>query len=265
MTDFEYLTITDTLPVRRVTLNRPEVHNAFNDGMVAELTRAFEEAGTATGIRVVVLAGAGKSFSAGADLNWMQSMISYTFEENVRDAHALADMFDAIYRCQRPVIARVQGAALGGGAGLVAVVDIAIAAESAHFAFSEVRLGIVPAVISPYVLRRIGEAHARELFLTGERFGATRAREIGLVAHVAGNDQLDQEIEHVIGEIVRSGPEAVATAKRLIAAVTRETEPGKLADITARIIAERRASDEGQAGMRAFLAKQPPPWRADGN
>ena len=235
----------------RVTLARPDRHNAFDAALIGELAEAFVDVGRA---RAVVLAGEGKSLSAGADVDWMRSSVDLSHEENVADANALRRMLEAIDGCPAPVVVRVHGYALGGGAGLVAVADIAIAARDAVFAFSEVKLGIIPAVISPFVLAKIGQGAARRYFLTGEHFDAETALRIGLVHEVA-ND-VDAAVERVLGELLSAGPHAVRWAKRLI----RERPGGSE---TARWIAERRASDEGQEGLRAFLEKRPPSWRKD--
>ncbi len=229
----------------RVTLARPDRHNAFDAALIGELAEAFVDVGRA---RAVVLAGDGKSFSAGADVDWMRSSVDLSHEENIADAHALRLMLEAIDTCPAPVVARVQGFALGGGAGLVAAADIAIAASDAVFAFSEVKLGIIPAVISPFALAKIGPSAARRYFLTGERFDAATAVRIGLVHEVA--DDLDAATDLVLGELLSAGPLAVRWAKRLI----RERPPGPE---TARWIADRRASDEGQEGLLAFLEKRP--------
>ena len=257
---FQSLTLERDARIATVTIRRPEIHNAFNDEVVGELTDAFRELADDADVRVVILAGEGKTFSAGADLNWMRRMVDYTREENERDARALAGMYQAIDRCPKPVIARVQGAALGGGAGLVAVADIAVAARGTRFAFSEVRLGIIPSVISPFVLGRIGVTHAREYFLTGERFDADRAADMGLVAHVVEADALDDEVARVAAEILRCGSEAVSEAKALIFRVAGGEDDAAIEQDTCRRIAERRASAEGQEGMRAFLEKRPPSW-----
>lgn len=262
MTDPTTLRIEIRDSVATVTLCRPEVHNAFNETVIAELTESFRALAENAEVRVIVLAGEGKSFSAGADLNWMKSMAGYTFDENVEDARAMARMFRAIDRSPKPVIARVQGAALGGGAGLVAVSDIPVATETSRFAFSEVRLGIIPAVISPYVVARIGAGHARELFLTGERFDGKRAADIGLVAHVVPEAELDAKVGHLTEQILACGPQAVSAAKDLIFTVSAERDADACLDETARRIAERRTSDEGQDGMHAFLDKRPPRWIA---
>lgn len=234
--------------VLRITLARPDRRNAFDAALIAELAEAFVDVGRA---RAVVLAGEGASFSAGADLDWMRSSVDLSFEENVADANALRRMLEAIDGCAVPVVARVQGHALGGGAGLVAAADIAVAARDAVFAFSEVKLGIVPAVISPFALAKIGAGAARRYFVTGERFDAETALRIGLVHEVA--DDLDAAVDHVVGELLSAGPQAARWAKRLV----RERPDGPE---TARWIAERRASDEGQEGLRAFLEKRKPRW-----
>src|SRR5204862_3702672 len=235
--------------VLRVTLARPDRRNAFDAALIAELAEAFVDVGRA---RAVVLAGEGASFSAGADVDWMRSSVELSFEENVTDATALRRMLEAIDQCPAPVVARVQGHAFGGGAGLVSVADIALAAPDAVFAFSEVKLGIIPAVISPFVLARIGPGAARRYFLTGERFGAATALRIGLVHEVA--DDLDAALERLLGELLSAGPQAARWAKRLV----RERPDGPE---TARWIAERRASEEGQEGLRAFLEKRSASWR----
>jgi len=236
-------------PLLRVTMARPERRNAFDAALIAELTSAFADVGDA---RAVVLAGDGPSFSAGADVEWMRSSVELSYDENVADALRLRAMLDAIDGCPAPVIARVQGHALGGGCGLVACADIAVAAPDAQFAFSEVKLGIVPAVISPFALAKIGPGAARRWFVTGERFGADVALRIGLVHEVA--DDLDAAVERVAAELLSAGPAAARAAKEL----ARAPLP---ADETARRIAAHRTSDEGQEGLRAFLEKRPPSWR----
>jgi methylglutaconyl-CoA hydratase len=257
--DYQTLRIDHTGPVATVTLDRPEQHNAFNPALVAELAEAFASLGTTPDSRVVVLAAAGSSFSAGADLGYMRSMAELSQEENVADALRVADCLTAIRDCPRPVIARVHGAALGGGAGLVAACDIAVAAAGARFAFSEVRLGLVPAVISPFVLPRIGVSAARHLFLTGERFDAVRAQAIGLVHQVVPDADLDAAVARCVEALLAGAPEALAIAKGLVAYVA--ANPDTAREATARIIAERRASAEGQEGMSAFLERRPPSWQ----
>jgi methylglutaconyl-CoA hydratase len=234
--------------VLRITLARPDHRNAFDAALIAELARAFVDVGRA---RAVVLAGEGASFCAGADVDWMRASASLSFDENVADANAMRKMFESIDRCPAPVVARVHGHALGGGAGIVAAADIAIAAPGTQFAFSEVKLGIIPAVISPFALAKIGVAQARRYFVTGERFDAATALRIGLVSEVA--EELDDAVDRVVGELLNAGPQAARWAKRLV----RERPDGAE---TARWIAERRASDEGQEGLAAFLDKRRPPW-----
>src|SRR3954453_12904887 len=247
--------------VARGTLNRPEVRNAFNEALIAELTAWAESVKPGGSDRVAVLAGAGKMFCAGADLTWMSKTVAYTREENVRDARAMARMFEALDRLPIPLIGRVHGAALGGGVGLAAVCDIVVAAEDAAFGFTEVKLGIIPAVISPYALAKIGRSAARELFLTGARFSAARAREIGLVHAIGDEAELDRIVAKYVNDLVTSGPEAVAAAKRLIAEVCGVTRTAAT-EYAIDAIAERRVSKEGQDGMGAFLAKRPPSWTA---
>ena len=235
--------------VLHVTLARPERRNAFDAALIGELAEAFVDVGKA---RAVVLAGEGASFCAGADVEWMRASVGLSFDENVADANAMRTMFEAIDHCPVPVVARVQGHALGGGAGLVAVSDIAVSARDTVYGFSEVKLGIIPAVISPFALARIGGGNARRYFVTGEHFDASTALRIGLVSEVA--DDLDAAVERVVGELLSAGPHAARWAKRLV----RERPDGPE---TARWIAERRASDEGQEGLRAFLEEDEPSWR----
>jgi methylglutaconyl-CoA hydratase len=234
-------------PVLRVTLAKPERRNAFDAELIRELREAFADVGDA---RVVVLAGDGPSFCAGADVEWQRSAIDLSYDENVEDALRLYRMLEAIDSCPAPVVARIQGHSLGGGSGVTACVDIAIAAEDAEFGFSEVKLGIIPAVISPFVLPRIGAA-ARRYFLTGERFGADVALRIGLVSEIT--DDLDGAVERVVGELVTAGPEATREAKRLV-----RDQPG--GEEAARTAARLRTSEEGQEGLRAFLDRRKPSW-----
>ena len=234
--------------VLRVTLARPASRNAFDAALIAELSEAFVDVGTA---RAVVLSGDGASFCAGADVEWMRASVDLDREANVADANALRGMLEAIDRCPAPVVAVVHGHALGGGVGLVAVADIVLADPGTVFAFSEVKLGIVPAVISPYALRRIGESAARRYFVTGERFDAETALRIGLVHEVTSD--LEAALARLLGELRTAGPRAVRHAKRLV--LDRPDGPE-----TARMIAERRTSDEGQEGLRAFLERRRPAW-----
>ena len=235
-------------PLLRITLARPERRNAFDAALIDELHGAFEDVGDA---RAVVLAGEGESFCAGADVEWMRSSIDLTYEENVQDARRLREMLETIDACPAPVVVRAHGHALGGGAGLVACSDIALAAEGTQFGFSEVKLGIIPSVISPFALAKIGASAARRYFLTGERFDAATALRIGLVHEVAAD--VDAALERVLGELLSAGPEATRHAKQLVA--DRPDAAG-----TERRIAERRTSDEGQEGLRAFAEKRRPRW-----
>lgn len=248
-------------PVITVTLNRPDVRNAFDEELIAALT-AWARAPAPAGARVAVLRGAGKTFCAGADLKWMSKTITYSRSENLRDARAMADMFQALDILPLPLVGRIHGAALGGGAGLAAICDIVVAAENAVFGFTEAKLGILPAVISPFAMAKIGVSAARELFLTAARFPAVRAREIGLVHSVVPENELDAAVDACVRELITSAPGAVAAAKQLIAAVANRP-PSAMLDQTTNAIADRRVSAEGQAGMRAFLEKKPAPWIAE--
>lgn len=249
-----------TIHVRRlanvdyVTLNRPEVHNAFNEHVIVEITTWAEQAATDSSLRAVVISGAGRSFCAGADLAWMAKMAAYTQEENLRDARAAAVMFAAIDALPMPVVAQIHGAALGGGAGLAAVADVAVAAEDTTFGFTEVKLGLIPAVIAPYVLAKIGRSAARELFVTGRRFHAAHARGIGLVHAVVPATELIDSVNKYLIEIAANGPEAMSAAKALLRRIANDSITDTMA-ITARAIAERRVSDEAQRLMRGFLKK----------
>ena len=256
---YQTLSVRTDGDVEYVTLSRPEVRNAFNPTLIAELTAWARSVGDRPKLRVAVLSGAGKLFSAGADLAWMAESATYTREQNVEDARRMAAMFEALDTLPIPLVGRVHGAALGGGSGLVAVCDIAIADEQTIFGFTEVKLGIVPAVISPYALAKIGRSAARELFLTGARFPAARAREIGLVQAVAPADQLDGTVASCVRELLTSGPEAVRAAKQLIRQVWALTVE-QAREITAETIASRRVSGEGREGIRAFLEKRAPGW-----
>ncbi|OFW08053.1 MAG: hypothetical protein A3H96_21905 [Acidobacteria bacterium RIFCSPLOWO2_02_FULL_67_36] len=245
-------------PVVRVTLNRPEVRNAFNPELIGELT-AWAESVQPGSVRVAILQGAGPVFSAGADLAWLSQTAAFSHDENVRDARALGRMFETLNAVPVPLVGRIQGAALGGGVGLAAVCDIVVAADTAVFGFTEVKLGIVPAVISPFAVAKIGPSAARELFLTGARFSADRAKAIGLVHAVALETDLDTAIDAYVRELLSSGPLAVAGAKALVARIAGRT-PAEAAEMTADTIARHRVSVEGQEGMRAFLEKRKPRW-----
>jgi len=243
----------------RVVLNRPEIRNAFNDVMIRELRQVFAALSQDPALRVVVLTGEGKAFCAGADLHWMRRVMKYSYEENYQDSLNLARLMREIYDCPKPVIGRVNGPAIGGGTGLVAVCDIVVAADTAVLSFSEVKIGLVPACISPYVLKRVGERYGREYFLTGERLTAAKAEACGLVNRVLPLEELDQEIEILVQQLLTSGPQALATCKRMV------REMGDLCldeagPATAEMIARLRMSEEGQEGMSAFLQRRKPAW-----
>jgi methylglutaconyl-CoA hydratase len=247
--------------VLTVALNRPDHHNAMNPAMIAELTRIFGELPGRDDVRVVVLTGHGRSFCAGADLAFMRAAADYTFDQNMADGEAIFDLMLAVDRCPQPVVGRVNGAAIGGGAGLVSCCDVVVAVERATFAFSEARLGIVPAVISPFVLSRIGPAHARELFLTGERFDVRRAQAMGLVHHIVAEEELDAAVTERVGQLLQAAPGAQAAIKELIHTVAFRPKES-VRDYTAETIARRRASEEGREGMSAFLEKRKPRWQS---
>jgi len=256
---FSTLSVARSGPVLTVKLNRPEVRNAFDETMIAELTAAFGAVAAEEGVRVVVLCGEGKTFCAGADVRWMRRAAGFSRVENVDDAKKMERMLRAIDTCDRPVIGRIRGAAIGGGVGLTAVCDIAVAAKGTVFSLAEVKLGILPAVISPYVLRAIGARNAREYFLTGDRFDADEALRIGLVHAVVEESALDEAVQRKVESILSSGPEAVAITKRLIDTVS-QMKIDAASSVTAEAIADRRASEEGKEGLSAFLEKRKPGW-----
>ena len=259
---YQYLTTKRDGPVEYLTLNRPDARNAFNEEVIAELTDWATQVGERTasdGPRVAVLAGSGKAFCAGADVAWMAKTVNYSARENMRDATEASRMFAALDGLSVPLIGRVHGAAIGGGAGLCAVCDIVVAEQNAVFGFPEVKLGILPAVISPFALAKIGRSAARELFLTGTRFSAFRAREIGLVHAVVPAAELDLTVSRYVDEILTAAPEAIAASKALIARVWGRPVDEAI-PITADAIASRRVSTEGQEGLRAFLEKRAPSW-----
>jgi methylglutaconyl-CoA hydratase len=247
--------------VGRITMALPEKHNAFDDGLVADLSAAFEAAGRDDAVRVVVLEGEGKSFSAGADLGWMQRMADYSDAENLADARKLAGMMCILNELPRPTIARVQGAAFGGGVGLVAACDIALASPAANFCLSEARLGLIPAVISPYVVEAIGARAARRYFQTAEQFDADTALALGLVHEVVPANQLDTRLEEMVGILLKNGPAAMAASKDLIRRVAAGPIDDAMVEDTAVRIADIRATDEGREGVQAFLEKRGPDWR----
>ncbi len=248
--------------IATVTLQRPEVHNALNPVLIAELTDVFTELARQDELHAVVLAAAGRSFCAGADITTMQAAVHFTKDENIREAERLADLLAALDSLPCPVIAQVQGAAIGGGAGLVAVCDLVVAVESATFAFSEVKLGIAPAMIAPYVLRKIGENQARALFITGERFSALRAREIGLVHTVVPSEQLDETLLQLTKTLSSNPPQALRACKKL-ASSAGHLSSDEARSYTTRLIAQLRTWDEGQEGLTAFLEKRAPRWRLE--
>jgi methylglutaconyl-CoA hydratase len=245
--------------IAHVVLARPEVRNALNAEAIAALRLGFDELGADTSVRAIVLSGEGKSFCGGADIASMRASLALSTEDNLEDARALSRMFRAIDRCPKPVIAKIHGAALGGGAGLAAVCDIAVAAGDTVFGFTETKLGIIPAVISPFVLAKIGRSHARALALTGERFDARRALHIGLIHEIAPAEGLDAAVEGLCREVASASPSAIAAAKALFATV-EETSYDDSLELTARAIAAQRTSAEGQEGLRAFLERRPATW-----
>lgn len=256
---YKHLTVEIANRIAIVRLNRSEVHNALNLQLIGEMSAAFDDIGRRDEVRAILLSGEGPSFCAGGDLNWMRSTIEYSHEENVADSENLANMYEAINTCSKPVIGRIHGSVFGGGIGLVAVCDIAVAADSSVFALSEAKLGLAPSIISPYVIRKIGETHARALFITAERFNAARALQIGLVHQVAAEEHLDSAVQAIVKQILANGPQAVSESKRLAmnAGYLPKDEARKM---TVETIAHLRASQEGQEGMKAFLEKRKPSW-----
>jgi methylglutaconyl-CoA hydratase len=252
------LDVTISGAVATVTLNRPRVHNAFNETAIKELEHSFRMFGDRDEVRLIVLTGAGTTFCAGADLGWMKRMAEIPYEENFADAFRLANMLRTIYHCPKPVIARIQGDAYGGGVGLIAAADIAIASSTACFAFSEVKVGLMPAVISPFVIQAVGSRAARRYFVTGERFTAQEAHRIGLVHEVVTPDVLDAKLSSIVGQITQNGPLAVVQSKRLVQDIDLLSE--KLAVDTAERIARMRGSEEAREGVQAFLEKRRPSW-----
>ena len=258
--NFQTIEVTREGTLGSILLNRPEVRNAFNETAIAEIIGAFRAIGADAPLRAIVLAARGPAFSAGGDLNWMRKMAAYSHAENLADAGQLADMLRTIDRCPKPVIAKVQGDCYAGGMGLVAVCDVAVAAESAHFCLSEVKLGLIPATISPYVIRAIGASAARRYFLTAERFSAQEAQRIGLVHEVMAADRLDAAIDNIVAALASAGPHAVKEAKRLVREIAGAPISDDLIADTVNRIADIRASDEGREGVQAFLEKRKPAW-----
>ena len=249
-------------PVARVFLNRPEVRNAFNDGVIVELTQTFAALAADSTLRCIVLGGHGKAFCAGADLNWMRAMAGYSWEQNRADAQALADMLWTIYSCPRPIVGRVHGDCYAGGLGLAAVCDVLVAAEGVNFCLSEAKLGLLPATIGPYVVKAMGEQAARRWFLTAERFSAAQAHAMGFVHECVAPDALDAKVDEIVAALVANGPMAVRACKKLVQDVAGRAIDADLRADTARRIADIRASDEGREGIASFLGKRAPNWLA---
>jgi methylglutaconyl-CoA hydratase len=256
---YETIEIHKEKDIATIYLNRPEVHNAMNEQLMKELTTCFKELSIDDNIRIIILTGRGKSFCAGADLNWMKSMAKYSKEENIRDSRLLSDLYESIYNCQKPVIGHVNGHAFGGGLGLFAVCDIVIAVPDCIFAFSEVKLGIIPAVVSTYIVRRIGLSNMRRFFITGERFDSVYAKEIGLIDYIAPEGEVNEKIQKYIELLRLSGPKAIVEVKKLVDAYEK-MEIEKYKEHTIKKIAELRVSEEGQEGINAFLEKRKSKW-----
>ena len=246
--------------VATVTLNRPEIRNAFNDEMIGELTDAFEQLGANDNVRVIVLTAAGKAFCAGADLNWMRAMADYSYEENLADADKLAQMLKTIYECSKPTIAAIQGDVYAGGVGLVAVCDVAIAVKIANFCLSEVRLGLAPATISPYVIKALGARASQRYFLSAEVFDAKKARQLGFIHERVSEESLDDAVAAFCDKVVKNSPDAVKTCKRLLHEVAGAPITNELIADTVKGIADIRSSEQGKEGVQAFLQKRKPDW-----
>ena len=257
------ITQIDSRGIARVILNNPDKHNAFDDQMIIQLTEAFEAVATNSDVRIMLLQSEGKSFSAGADLGWMKRMARYSYQQNLSDAHALAAMLKALHQMPIPTIARVQGAAFGGALGLISCCDIAVASSKASFALSEVKIGLVPSTISPYVIAAIGERHAKRYFMTAERFDANTALQISLVHEAVEERFLDDKVEQLITMILSNGPEAVVAAKQLAFAISGKAIDSSLIEHTCEVIAGIRVSAQGQEGLNAFLDKRKPHWLKD--
>ena len=260
MNNYTTIQLTTGNGVATIRLNRPEIRNAFNEVMIAELTDAYKTAGGMNDIRVIILKGEGKSFCAGADLNWMRDVSKYSYEQNYAESYRLSECFYAIYSSPKPTIAVVHGAAIGGANGLLAACDIAVCDDETVFSLSEVKIGIVPACISPYVIKRVGEYGARELMLTGRRINGTEAEKYKLVNKSLPADQVEHYVEQMIHMLQTSGPAAIAHCKNLIDKVVNQIDLNEALSYTAKMIAEIRASEEGQEGMAAFLEKRKPNW-----
>lgn len=261
MTDLTVLSAVNERGVATVTLNRPDKHNAFDDTIIAALRTTFDGLAARDDVRLVVLASEGRSFSAGADLAWMKRMAEYDFGHNMKDAEQLAGMLKALWELPQPTIARVQGAAFGGAVGLVSCCDMAIGSTRASFALSEVKIGLIPATISPYVVRAVGERAARRLFTTGERIDAASALQMGLLSEVVADDEIDTCVAKLVDSILANGPDAVRAAKNLVNSVSGVPITHALIEDTCARIAHIRVSEEGQEGLQAFLDKRPPAWQ----
>lgn len=254
------LDIRRTRHVARIYLNRPEVRNAFNDSVIAELTAAFTQLGTDSELRAIVLGGHGKAFCAGADLAWMRTMADFSWEENRADAQGLADMLWAIYRCPVPIVGRIHGDCYAGGVGLAALCDVLVAAEGMHFCLSEARLGLMPATIAPYVIRALGEQASRRYFTTAERFDAATAKALGFVHELVAPEALDAKVDEIVATLVGNGPVALRACKRLVQDFAGKPVDDALRSDSVRRIAGIRASDEGKEGVQSFLGKRAPAW-----
>jgi methylglutaconyl-CoA hydratase len=255
------LDITRDGAVARVYLNRPDVRNAFNDAVIAELTAAFRELGADPSLRAIVLGGHGKAFCAGGDLNWMRAMADYSWQQNRADAQGLSDMLWTLYTCPVPLVGRVHGDCYAGGVGLAAVCDVLVAAEGMHFCLSEAKLGLLPATIGPYVVRALGEQASRRYFITAERFSAAEAHSLGFVHELAAADTIDAKVNAIVQTLVANGPAAVKASKRLVQDLAGQPLTPELRADTARRIADIRASDEGREGVQSFLNKRVPSWQ----
>ncbi|BCF99080.1 enoyl-CoA hydratase [Paraburkholderia sp. PGU19] len=258
---YENLTVTFDQQVATVTLNRPDVRNAFNEAMIAEVTSVFRALNERDDVRAVVLAASGKAFCAGADLNWMKKMAGYSDDENRADAMRLADMLVSIYRCNKPVIARVNGDAYAGGMGLISACDIVVAVDSAKFCLSEARLGLIPATIAPYVIRALGEQASRRYFMTAEAFDCATAHRLGFVAESVSADKLDETVQQLAATLCANGPQAVKACKQLVHDIAGREISAALIEDTAARIAKTRAGAEGREGVASFLEKRSPSWR----
>ncbi|MGP4713671.1 MULTISPECIES: enoyl-CoA hydratase/isomerase family protein [unclassified Psychrobacter] len=260
MNNYKNLLVTTENYIATVTLNRPEIRNAFNDEMISELTAVFKQLGQSDEVRVITLAAAGKAFCAGADLKWMRAMADYDYDENLADADKLAQMLKTIYECPKPTIAAIQGDVYAGGMGLVAVCDVAIAVKIANFCLSEVRLGLAPATISPYVIRALGARASQRYFLTAEVFDAKKARQLGFIHERVNEDELQNRVAAICAKIVNNSPDAVKTCKRLLHDIAGETIDDELIADTVKDIADIRSSEQGKEGVQAFLQKRKPDW-----